>query len=91
MGDVATIVCAVATLAQWWAYCIPPRRRWAMYIYAHIQNQASNMAQTTHREDMIICPGLGSRVGLIMPQRLPQYVVEFMGGPKYQFIFGYRH
>ena len=30
---------------------------------------------------MIIYPGLGFRAGLIMPQRLLQYTLEFMGSP----------
>ena len=40
-------------------------------------------------EDMIICLGLDFRAGLIMPQRLLQYAVEFMEGPNinlYLFI-----
>ena len=61
-------------------------------IYTAVQiKPTAIVAQTTQGEDMNICLGFDSRVSHIMPQCLPQYIVEFMGGPKYQFIFGYGH
>ena len=84
VGDVATMV------APWQHWPTVFRRGGGgRCIYTLIFKPSRHLAQTTHREDMIICPGLGFRAGLIMPQRLLQYAVEFMDRPNinlYLFI-----
>ena len=85
VGDVATMVVP-------WQHCATVFRRCGQdrgHISSVKFKPNAILSEKTQREDMLSCLGFGPRNDHIMPHRLPQYIVEFTGGSKYQFIFGY--